>query len=291
MNNNFFALLASRLGLRFAPMGSNIQNIGVEDGAEYIAQFLEQGNTSMNTAQSLPNFLEQFEPPELLSEESYLQTIFIKYTSAKQKLLSNWSAGKTLITFGGDHSISYISLAAVLERYGKDQTAVLMFDSHADLNTDISSTTGNFHGMWLRPFFDSFEAYKLTHKKIAHEQLRYVGNLVLDDVEAEYIKKNKIKVYPSKLATHESAQELLEWTTSFPHLHISFDIDVFAQHLISATGTPNENGFEMDEIFIFLEAIKNHPSISFDIVEFNPHKQGTQQSLAIIQKVFATLTN
>jgi arginase len=269
-------------------MGSTIQNAGVEDGAQAIADFFVQNHLLSETL-TASIFVKKFEAPEQITPEAYLETTFKKYHETIVKLLNSWHQNKSLITFGGDHSISYISLAAVLERYGAKNTCVLMFDSHADLNSPESSATGNFHGMWLRAFFDSFEKFNVTNHKITPSQLRYIGNLILDQAEVDFIQEHAIKVYSSDSASHMSAQEVLTWTKNFNHLHISFDIDVFSQRLVSATGTPNPDGFNLEQVMIFLEAVKNHPSISLDIVEFNPKKEGYLESLEIIKKVFTTL--
>ncbi len=290
MSTNYFAVLASRLGLQFPPMGNKIPNTGVEDGAVTIHDALSSLLGISDLANPEGNSFKIIFPlPEFFADQEYLQEILSKYDQTAQQLLLQWPQDQQLISLGGDHSTAYISLSTVLERFGEDSTCLIMFDSHADLNTPHSSTTGNFHGMWLRSFFDGFETYTLANKKINPSQLRYVGNLVLDDAEKNYIENHEIKVYPSHRATSESAQEIASWTRNFAHLHISFDVDVFAQHLVSATGTPNPNGFEFEQVSIFLMAIKNHPSISLDFVEYNPQKEGAKKTEEIIKKVFSTL--
>lgn len=290
MSTYYFAVLASRLGLQFPPMGSTIPNTGVEDGARAVHEMLIDLIYPSDGAKSTHHtFTKKFALPESLESQDYLQQTLREYDETVAQLLEQWPHNQILISLGGDHSTGYISLSAVLKRFGVDSTCVIMFDSHADLNTPQSSTTGNFHGMWLRSFFDGFEKNTLANEKIKPVQLRYVGNLVLDDAERNFLQENEIKVYSSELATQQSALEIATWAHRYPHLHISFDIDIFAQHLVSATGTPNPNGFEFEHVMIFLKAIKNHPSISLDIVEFNPHKEGHENTLKIIKQVFSAL--
>ncbi len=81
---------------------------------------------------------------------------------------------------------------------------------------------------------------------------------------------------------------MLTWAAQFPHLHISFDVDVFSQPLVSATGMPNPNGFHEEEIFPMLSELKKHPSISLDIVEYSPQKDSSGQTLQLIKKVYNT---
>jgi arginase family enzyme len=74
---------------------------------------------------------------------------------------------------------------------------------------------------------------------IKPDQLRFVGNLLLEKEEERFINNNRIKVYSSQEATENNAFELLKWAQNRKHLHISFDVDVFNDKIMSATGTRN----------------------------------------------------
>lgn len=277
----FLANIASRLGLRFAPNGHSMPNLGVERGGAKIISSIatfQQMNTSAD-------FEAEFAAPELIEGKSYLGDLLKKYTHTTAELLQQWDREKMLVTLGGDHSIAFISLSAVLEAYGEQNVAVLMFDSHADLHLPETSPSGNFHGMWLRPFFNGFSQYALNSKIITPQQLQFVGNLVIEEEEKIFLNEAGVRVHPSSETSESIISELLEWSSSFAHLHISFDIDVFAEAVVSATGTPNPDGFAVDEVIPILNALQNHPSISLDIVEFNPEKEGAMETLQIIEKV------
>ena len=60
------------------------------------------------------------------------------------------SAGRLVLTLGGDHSIAIGTVAgtsrAVRKRLGRE-VAVIWVDAHADLNTPETSGSGNIHGM------------------------------------------------------------------------------------------------------------------------------------------------
>lgn len=60
------------------------------------------------------------------------------------------SAGRMVLTLGGDHSIAIGTIAgtarAVKERLGREM-AVIWVDAHADINTPETSDSGNIHGM------------------------------------------------------------------------------------------------------------------------------------------------
>ncbi len=282
--NIFYTNIASRLGLRFAPLGSNSLNIGVENGGQAILDTIH-----LNYSSSIKPPLDlSFKSPEFIEGDLYLSEVLKLYTNAAAQITHEWPAKSSLISLGGDHSISYISLSAVLETYGEPNVGVIMFDSHADLHLPETSPSGNFHGMWLRTFFDDFSQLTLTNRKLKPNQLRFVGNLLIEDEEKRFINKEGILVHGSTDISKTIILEMLTWAAQFPHLHISFDVDVFSQSLVSATGMPNPNGFHEEEIFPMLSELKKHPSISLDIVEYNPQKDSSGQTLQLIKKVYNT---
>ncbi|MDQ3007986.1 MAG: arginase family protein [bacterium] len=273
------------MGLRFAPIGSAVPNLGVEHGATNIVEKLPRYFTGK---QSL---VLQFPEPESLSADRYLTQVFEQYLAAKYQLLAAWPLSTSLVALGGDHSTAFISLAAVMERYSAANVAVIMFDSHADLHQAATSPTGNFHGMWLRSLCDSFpllndQGYS---RRLDPTQLRFVGNLLTEAAEVEFIAQHEIQIYDSSRISLPAANQLVEWAATFPHLHVSFDVDVFDQTLVSATGTPNPNGLTMNEVMMMLQPLAAHGSISLDIVEHNPHKPEAVQTLPLIERILQTL--
>jgi len=74
------------------------------------------------------------------------------------------------------------------------------------------------------------------------------------------------------------------------HLHVSFDIDVFANNLVSATGTPNSwGGLSRAQIWPILEELNKSNNLSIDLVEVNPQKTGAKETIALAQEVLSTL--
>ena len=73
------------------------------------------------------------------------------------------------------------------------------------------------------------------------------------------------------------------------NVHISFDIDAMDPSLISATGTPVENGMNLSEVELLISNIKQNKTVtSIDFVEYNPFiydkiKNTLQNSLKIIE--------
>jgi len=273
-HHTFYLLLGSRLGLKNYPIGSTEHNLGVDDGAKVIFKKLITNG----------NMFEKFFPkPEEITGD-FLKKLFKEYNKTIAEIKKYWPDNTSLISIGGDHSISYISLNCVLDRFSKEKTGIIFFDSHADLHVKETSPTGNFHGMWMRTFFDQFKESELNEPKLTGKQVLYIGNLQTEQEEDRFINKNNIQTI--NLDNIGSAKSILNnFTKQFEHIHITFDIDVFNQSLVNATGTPNPNGFDKNSVFQLLDLLLEKKSISIDIVEYNPHKDPNKKTLKIIEEI------
>lgn len=275
-----FVPLPSRVGLRFPPIGSTEHNIGVEDGAFDLCHIAHPAFSpkSIGPWNSLL-------PPEELSADQYLKDLSHMYFSLQNEVESLWKKDTQLVTFGGDHSVSAVSLGAVLRKVPSQDVCVVMFDSHADLHQPSSSPTGNFHGMWLRPFFDTFEdifVRSLAPAQLTANQLAYVGNLQMEQAERDWLRQNNVWLSLNGM----SPIDLYQHVRQFSHIHLSFDLDIFAEVFVSATGTPNPQGLSPADVWPFLQVIRDsHRTISFDLVEFNPKKPGASRTLLLAQEV------
>lgn len=244
-------------------------NLGVRNLGEY-EQVKSGGEVLLESLGLEADFETDFEQ----HNSTNLESITNKYDRATQTLTKQWPESQSLISFGGDHSVGHISLSAVLDRHGADQVGVVMFDSHADLHLPTTSPSGNFHGMWLRSLMP----------RIKPEQLIYIGNLITEAAETNYLTDNQIQVYSSE-ADDSSPTKVADWSKNYKHLHISFDIDVLSQSLISATGTPNPNGFSLEQLSPYINNLKKHPSFSLDIVEYNPELDQNRDNLETIKQI------
>lgn len=273
-HNNFYLLLGSRLGLKNYPIGSTEHNLGVEDGAKIIFNnLIADGN----------KFEKYFIKPEEITG-NFLKHILREYNKTIAEIKKYWSDDTNLISIGGDHSVSYISLNCVLDRFSKEKTGIIFFDSHADLHLNETSPTGNFHGMWMRTFFDQFEESELNKPKLTGNQVLYIGNLQTEPAEDQFIFENNITTI-NQNNMDRAENTLNNFTNQFKHIHITFDIDVFNQSLVNATGTPNPNGLDKETVFNLLDLLLKQTSISIDIVEYNPHKDLDKKTLKIIEEI------
>lgn len=271
--------LFSRLGLFNFLHSTSDRDLGVEKTPEVIySKFLSD----------YPFDKYIFSLPEDIDKDKYYEVIAKESEEASNLIVNKLQSGEIPIILGGDHSISFTSLMSLQKLYPIESTGIVMFDSHTDVHNTTTSPSGNFHGMWLRPFFDKFDndyIERLVPRKYSIKQLCYIGNQVLEKEEEDFITQNNIFRINSKTMDNEKESEFEKWIKSFSHLHISFDIDIFSSSLVKATGLPNPNGMRLDEISPYLKIALSHPNLSLDLVEINPEKEGIEDTLSLARQV------
>ncbi len=306
----------SRIGLKNIPIHQTELNLGVEYGPDAVLE---------------DNFLKEFKdyqiseyifskPEDILNEDfdivlannleafkNQINNVILgseatpESKDAGQASMTQQTQNNNIIqvVIGGDHSVTFSSLLAVLNRINDPKDlGYIQFDSHGDMNLAKTSPTQNFHGMYLRPFLDKFdipEVANLIKKKLKPENMLFIGNLDLDPKEREFFEGKKIRnIDREKLkTTHPSSggqiskvkSDFKKFINLFKYLHISFDIDSLHKSIAPATGIPAENGLMKGDIFPFLEIISKHPNFSFDLCEVNPRKKGAEKTIKLAQEV------
>ncbi|KAM7403579.1 hypothetical protein PAMA_004164 [Pampus argenteus] len=206
---------------------------------------------------------------------------------AANKMLSDATsraigAGHTLVMLGGDHSLAIGSVGGHAEQC--PDLCLIWVDAHADVNTPMTSPSGNLHGQpvafmlkelqdkmpdipgfsWMKPFLTS-------------RDLVYIGLRDVDPGEHHILKNLGIHYFTMRDIDRLGIQRVMEVTLD--HLlarkqrpiHLSFDIDAFDPSLAPATGTPVNGGLTYREGIYITEEIHNTGLLSaMDLVEVNP---------------------
>uniref|UniRef100_A0A8C4QU52 Arginase n=1 Tax=Eptatretus burgeri TaxID=7764 RepID=A0A8C4QU52_EPTBU len=155
--------------------------------------------------------------------------------------------GHTCVTLGGDHSLALGSVFG--HSLAQQNPAVIWVDAHADVNTPLTSRTGNLHGQpvafllhELQDKIPSLSGFSWLSPCLSARDIVYIG---LRDVDpAEHSKRS---------------------------IHLSFDIDAFDPSLAPATGTPVPGGLTLREGLYIAEELHNSGALSaLDLVEVNP---------------------
>jgi arginase len=279
-----FVSANSRLGLLNPPNGERNPNSGVETGPSKIlsTDFLKQFPHS-------ENLVFDFSAPEKCNPEHYLKTVANDSSQLISAITTRLSKTQILVTVGGDHSIAFASIASVLQLFEPSTTGIIMIDSHGDIHQPSTSPSGNFHGMWLRPIVDQFEhraINQLVPKKALPKNLMFIGNLDIEPAEKKYIEQNKVTTYDrNQVLKPDFTSKIENFVRNMSHIHLSIDVDAFTHTFAPATGMHIENGLHPSDVYPVLDVVKNCPSLSIDLVEVNPLKEGSAKTIDLAQEL------
>lgn len=195
------------------------------------------------------------------------QDIF-KTTSNLYFCHNNLKKNKKRITIGGDHSISIASLAWTLNNYPKSK--VIWIDAHADINTFESSKTKNYHGMPLSFLtgMDYDKRFRFIKNKLNLNNLLYVGIRDLDSFEKEIIRDNNVEVLNVDNFNKNNFDKIFEFIGD-NYYHLSFDVDALDPKYMPCTGTPVNDGLDLESFKNFIDQLTVDKMINMDMVELN----------------------
>ena len=190
------------------------------------------------------------------------------------------NASEFPVVMGGDHSVALGSVAAVLK--ARPETGIIWVDAHADINTPITSPSGNMHGMpvsFLMKLegtqgFDELQWMKDV-PTLKPDQIAYVGLRDIDEDERNVLRQSGIESIftmheVDKYGISRVMEEVLGRLEGRP-LHVSYDVDAVDPMFAPATGTVVRGGLTYREAFYVAESIAETGMLgSVDMVEVNP---------------------
>lgn len=175
---------------------------------------------------------------------------------------------KVLISLGGEHSISIGLIKAFRKKY--PDLSVLFLDAHADMRNTYQESQ---HG------------HACTARRIQEiVPIVLAGTRSLSAEEARFIKKNKMNIFWGRdaLKKFKKINELLTDT-----VYISLDVDILDPSIMSATGTPEPNGWLWHELTGFLKSIiSNKKIVGIDIVELSPVKDTPAPDFTVAKLIY-----
>lgn len=284
MKTPHFFKAYSRIGLKNIPYRMKSRNDGVESGPDAI---LDKKFLSNFEEYDISKF--RFSFPEDIRSKEFNQRLAGEMLVFKSQILIELSSGETPVIIGGDHSVTFSSIAASLEMVPPRKLGYIHIDSHPDANLSATSPTQNFHGMYLRPFlteFDIPEINSIITKKLLPENVLFIGNLDIDPGERFLFDDLGILNFNGKNIKGEKVLDILnKFLADKDLIHINLDIDVFDKSLAPATGIPSENGLFLEDLIPLFEIIKDYPNLMLDLVEVNPKKKGGEKTIKLAQEV------
>lgn len=199
-------------------------------------------------------------------------------TELCNKISKVMAEGRFPLILGGDHSIAIGTIAGVVQH--KKNIGVIWFDAHGDINTEMTSPSGNIHGMPVAVSL-GYGHERLTsiggiHKKLQPEKLVYIGCRDLDEGERKVLKELGITVFTMHEIDRYGMTEVIERAIKIAGegtdgIHVSFDVDSLDPAYVQGTGTRVPGGLTYRESNLALEMIAlSEKLVSAEFVEVNP---------------------
>lgn len=203
------------------------------------------------------------------------------------------------VIISGDHSNAIGNLAAFMNHHHDQRIGVVWIDAHADLHSALTTPSGNMHGMPLATALRLDNAdcqintldemataywHKLKslsgHQGILPSDVFFLGLRSYEPPEAHLIKEHQMFAYSAKgtpiaggdgKSLDEILDEMVARLSSLDAIYVSFDVDALDETLIPATGTPEPQGYQADEVRRIFDRLLVLDNVKlFEITEFNP---------------------
>jgi arginase len=224
--------------------------------------------------------------PEVKSEgdqkKRYIRDIARVCQKLYQTSLECFDAGGLPLVLGGDHSLAAGSVAAAAEvaRRKEKPLGLLWVDAHADMNTPMTSPSGNVHGMPLAALLGP-EPAELARiggftPKVEPSRTVLIGLRNIDDREKVLVRESQVHVFTMKDIDRQGIASIVEQAIAIAGansagIHVSFDVDVCDPGIAPGVGTPVKGGLDYREAHVVMEMVSDSGLMtSLDVVEVNP---------------------
>ena len=171
------------------------------------------------------------------------------------------------LVLGGDHSIAMGTIAGVALARGK-APGVIWVDAHGDINTPLTSPSGNVHGM---PVHFALESHAVDPSRMV-----FIGLRDVDDGEKRAIRELGVKAFTmadvDRLGMSTVVGEALAIVSDGENsVHVSFDMDGVDPQEAPGVGTPVRGGITYREAHLLMEGVAASGTLgSLEITEINP---------------------
>src|SRR6202790_4678799 len=131
------------------------------------------------------------------------------------------AGGAFPLVLGGDHSIAMGTIAGVARARGK-APGVIWVDAHGDINTPLTSPSGNVHGM---PVHFALESHAVDPARMV-----FIGLRDVDEGEKRVLRELGVKAFTmadvDRLGMNAVVGEALAIVAEGENsVHVSFDMD------------------------------------------------------------------
>ncbi|BFT70374.1 arginase [Paenibacillus sp. P36] len=227
----------------------------------------------------LPNDTAAPLPPEVDKKNlKYLAEVIDINTRLAEQVSKAAEQGQFPLVIGGDHSIAIGTLAGLSGHY--TNLGVIWIDAHSDLNTAVTSPSGNIHGMSLaislgmgHPLLTGIQG---DQAKVKPENIVLIGSRSLDEGEKKLIRSLGIKCYTMHDIDRKGMAAVMQDAIAYisgktDGVHVSFDVDSLDPLEAPGTGTAVKGGLQFREAHLAVEMLHEAGIVtSAEFVEVNP---------------------
>jgi len=197
-----------------------------------------------------------------------------------------------VLILGGDHCISIGTVPGIIK--ARPNTGIVWVDAHADINTPLTSSSGNMHGMPLGLLLGQYNEvnnlpnFSWFQPCLKPSDIVYIGLRDLDAPEKMMIKKLGIKAYTmydiDKIGIGKVMEEVASYLKNKDSIHLSYDIDAIDPFFAPHTGTAVRGGLTFREGNFICESLYASGKLkSMELVEVNPSLHGGVDPKATIE--------
>jgi agmatinase len=197
-------------------------------------------------------------------------------------------AGAMPVIIGGDHSLAYPDVAAMVDYYGKGKVSVVHFDAHYDVARDRTHLIDHgqpVHRLMVEGLIEGKDYIQVglrsgspdeeTYKWMQEEGFRYHSMAEVERFGWDWVMERVLKE-----ARADSDQEKV--------LFISFDVDILDPVYTGGTGTPVSGGITPREAIPIVRRLCAESDVrGFELVEvapaLDPTYKTTLHSAAIVK--------
>jgi len=215
------------------------------------------------------------------------------------------------LVVGGDHSIAIGTIAGLAAAYKEEEAELrktkprteitlgcIWIDAHGDLNTPLTSPSGNIHGMPVAVALGQGPR-ELTHiggfaPKVMPNDMVLLGLRDLDRQEKQAILDSGVHAFTMKDIDERGMAPVMRdainlATRNTEYLHVSFDIDSVDPRMAPGTGTAVFGGLTYREAHLAMEMIAETKMLtSLELCEVNPILDGHNQTGMLAVELIAS---
>jgi arginase len=210
--------------------------------------------------------------------------------------------GYAPLVLGGDHSLGAGSVAGVATAMAerRERLGLLWLDAHGDLNTPVSSLTGNVHGMPVAHLLGHGDPLLAQIAKpapaVRPENVVLVGVRDLDPAEREHVRQFGVAAFTMRDIDERGLLTVMREAIAIASegtggIHVSCDVDWVDPSEAPGVGTQVRGGATYREAHLAMEMVADSKRmVSMDIVETNPvldrHNQTADLAVGLVTSAF-----